>query len=91
MILEPFEKTHVMEYNHKVCFSEKPIKECPRGTEPTEEKEHKIKYICLQRTSSEGTRLLREARRNPKAVLELPEQNPSFTESMKVPVKCEAY
>lgn len=32
MILEPCEMTAVMDYNHKVCFSVKPVKQCPKGT-----------------------------------------------------------
>jgi hypothetical protein len=24
--------TAVMDYNHKVCFSVKPVKQCPKGT-----------------------------------------------------------
>jgi len=86
---KPFEKTHVIEYNQKICFSEKPIKECPRGTYATEEKEQKVKYLCYKRTSSEGRRLLREAQRS--TILELPKQNPSFTENVQIPVKCEVY
>jgi hypothetical protein len=88
---KPFEKTQLVEYNQKVCFSERPIKECPRGTEPKDEREQKMSFICLQRDSSEGRRLLREARRNPKAILDLPEQNPSLTETIMIPTRCEAY
>jgi hypothetical protein len=88
---KPFEKTDVVEYNQKVCFSQKPVKECPRGTQASEEKEQKTKYICLQRSSSEARQLLREARRNPKAILELPEQNPSYTETMQIPVRCQGF
>lgn len=67
------------------------MKECPRGTQVSEEKEQKTKYICLQRSSSEARQLLREARRNPKAILELPEQNPSYTETMQIPVRCQGF
>jgi hypothetical protein len=88
---QPHEKTDVMEYNHKICFSDKPVKECPRGTENDETKEQKIKYLCLERSSTEARRLLREARRNPKAILELPEQNPSYTETKTVPTSCRVY
>jgi len=87
----PIEKTDVMEYNHKVCFSANPIKECPRGYRPDEKKDQKIKYLCFPRNDSEARRLLREARRNPKAILDLPEQNPSFTETSSIPVTCKSH
>jgi hypothetical protein len=31
---EAVEQTKVIEYNHKICFSLKPIKQCPEGTMP---------------------------------------------------------
>jgi hypothetical protein len=90
---KPIEKTHMMElYNHKVCFSQRPVKECPKNTEPKEEKEQKMPFLCFSRTSTEGRRLIREAKRNPRAVLDLPtEQNPSFIETLRIPQSCEVY
>jgi hypothetical protein len=89
---KPIEKTQVVEYNHKVCFSEQPVKECPRRMEPKETESKRIKYTCLPRDSSEARQLLREARRNPKAKLDLPQsQNPSYTEVQEIPVSCSAY
>jgi hypothetical protein len=88
---KPIEKTIVQEFNHKVCFSDKPVKECPRRTSPKETEEKKVKFYCFQRDSREAREYLRETRRNPKAKLDLPEQNPSYTDSMKIPTKCSAY
>jgi hypothetical protein len=88
----PVEKTDVQEFNHKVCFSINPVKECPRGYRQDKTEDKKIKYLCYPRNDSEARRLLREARRNPKSILELPRNsNPSFTENVKVPTTCKSY
>lgn len=88
----PIEKTDVQEYNHKVCFSINSVKECPRGYRPDEKEDKKIKYLCFPRNDSEARRLLRESRRNPKNILDLPKNsNPSFTETIKVPKSCKSY
>jgi hypothetical protein len=88
---KPIEKTIVQEFNHKVCFSDKPVKECPRRTYPKETEDKKVKFYCFQRDSQEAREYLRETRRNPKTKLDLPEQNPSFTDTIQVPRSCAAY
>jgi hypothetical protein len=87
---EPVEKTEVMEYNHKICFSIKPVKACPEDSYADKTKEQKISFTCLDRTSSEARRLLREARRTNRPV-ELPSTKPSFVETLTVPSTCVVY
>jgi hypothetical protein len=89
--MEPIEKTETMEYNHKVCFSVKPVKTCPEESYPAKTKEMKVGFVCLDRSSSEARRLLREAQRSDRPVRQLPSTKPSFVETLTVPSACEAY
>ncbi|GMR48938.1 hypothetical protein PMAYCL1PPCAC_19133 [Pristionchus mayeri] len=87
---EPLEKTRVIEYSNRVCFSKTPVPECPRKSIENEEnmKEIKVKFACLSRSDSETARLLREARREILSIDHLPE---SFVETFTVPRVCLAY
>jgi len=88
--IKPIEKTEIIEHTHKICFSVKPTPACPEGSYAEKTKDQKTKFICMDR--SEGRRLLREARRNPTSILDLPkDQNPSFTETLRVPSTCVVY
>jgi hypothetical protein len=88
---DPIEKTEVMEYNHKICFSLKPVKACPEESYPQETKTSKISFSCLDRSSEEARRLLRQARRQSGPV-DLPEDSKiSFVESITVPTTCVSY
>jgi hypothetical protein len=88
--IDPIEKTETMEYNHKICFSVKPVKSCPENSYPGKTKEMKVGFACLDRSSSEARRLLREAQRTDKPI-RLPSTKPSFVETITVPSACEAY
>jgi hypothetical protein len=87
---EPTEKTEVMEYNHKICFSVKPVKSCPEDSYPGQTKEMKVGFTCLDRSSSEARRLLRDARRTNRPI-QLPSTKPSFVETITVPSTCVVY
>jgi hypothetical protein len=87
---QPIEKTEVLEYNHKICFSVKPVKACPEDSYPQQTKEQKVGFTCLDRSSSEARQLLREARRSTRPV-ELPTNKPSFVETITVPSTCVVY
>jgi hypothetical protein len=85
---EPIEKTMVMEYNHKICFSMKPIKECPRDRYPTNESNNfKVQFACLGRDSLEARRLIRQLK-SEKVLNEVRKLAPSFVENIKFPTKC---
>jgi len=87
---DPIEKTEVMEYNHKICFSIKPVKACPEDSYPQETKEQKVSFSCMDRSSPEARRLLREARRTNQPV-SLPNTKSSFTETLSIPSTCVVY
>jgi len=88
--VEPIEKTRVIEYSGRVCFSKQPVPECPRKTyeKESETKEMKVKFACLERSSSEARRLLRESRREILSIESLPH---SFVETLTVPKACVVY
>jgi len=89
--VEPIEKTEVLEYNHKVCFSSKPVKTCPQDAYPQKTKDHKIQFACMDRSTPEARRLLREARRSDKPI-DLPyDLKSSFVETISVPTACVVY
>jgi hypothetical protein len=84
---EPIEKTRVMEYNHKICFSMKPVRECPRSRYPTIKTNNiKVQFACLSRDSLQARRLIRQLKSE--QVLEVSGLSPSFVETVKSPTKC---
>jgi hypothetical protein len=89
---KPQLKTKVIEYQHKLCFSEKPVKRCPRGTQPDEDSqtEVNVKFFCLDRTSSEARSLQRQVRQG--ETVDAEGRKSSFNEQIAQPTKCvEAY
>jgi len=89
----------VIEFNHKICFSAQPVKQCPEGTRPTDDneddsgksqKQKKMQqFICLSRSSTEARRLQRQARQG--VNVDLPNQSPSLVEAVAQPTRCLAY
>jgi hypothetical protein len=87
----------------KVCFSMEPVKKCPRGSYPAsqdsdngyesstgqEKNGKKVKFTCMNRSSDETRRLLRESRRG--EVLDVSEHQASMTEFVEEPKKCLRY
>jgi len=67
--MKPVKMTKMIEYNHKVCFSKSPVKQCPEGSSPatnnqgSEEKQAKVQFTCLQRSSTEARQMARLVRR----------------------------
>jgi len=95
--IEPVERTMTMEYNHKVCFSLKAVKQCPQGYYPGEEdeegkellKRNKVNFACLDRQSIEAKRLRSIVRRTGTA--DVSEYSASFVETVVVPDVCVKY
>ncbi|KAH7727145.1 VIT-4 protein [Aphelenchoides avenae] len=80
-----------MEYHEKMCFSTRPVKKCPLGTEPDSTNEKSVPFKCYQRGSMNAQRMLKKAR-NGDLLDELHDEEPSFSHSVKVPRTCvEAY
>ncbi|GMT05795.1 hypothetical protein PENTCL1PPCAC_27969, partial [Pristionchus entomophagus] len=88
--VDPVEKTRVIEYSNRVCFSKTPVPECPRKSMENEEnmKETNVKFACLKRSDRETSRLIREARREVLSLEDFPE---SFVETIFVPRTCVVY
>jgi hypothetical protein len=103
---EPVMKTKVIEYNHKICFSTKPVKQCPEGTTSAHNYQQdnsgerqqgqksksvvKMAFACLDRSSVDARRMARQARRG--VVVELDSENqPNFREDVQQPERCVRY
>jgi hypothetical protein len=88
---DPIEKTRVIEFGHKICFSMKPAAECPKNRYPTEtKKEIKAQFACLPRSDVQARQILRKTRTQ-RVVDEVSELAPSFVETIRIPIKCEQY
>ncbi|KAF8354017.1 hypothetical protein PRIPAC_95640 [Pristionchus pacificus] len=89
-VVEPIEKTRVIEYSNRVCFSKSPVPECPSKSMENEDKmkEMKVKFTCLPRSDRETARLMRETRRDVLSLEDFPE---SFVETINTPKSCLAY
>lgn len=96
--VEPEDRTVIMEYNHKVCFSLQPVKQCPEGYQAGEQddedakqllKRPKVQFSCLDRQSIEAKRLRKIVRKN--GVANLSDYNPSFYEVVVIPETCVQY
>jgi hypothetical protein len=86
--------TKMIEYNHELCFSTKPIFECPTNSYPTEHQPEskKVSFGCLPRTDAHAIRLEREVMRERIVDInnvEGVQLKPSFVESVFVPTKCQ--
>jgi len=86
---KPIQRTKVVEYHHKLCFSTEPVKRCPRNSQPDENaktEEKNVKFFCLDRSSAEARRLQRQVRDG--KIVESEGRNPSFNEVVEQPTKC---
>jgi len=87
---KPVDRTQLLEYAQKVCFSMKPVKKCPQGTVPDDSsdmKSVKTQFFCLERSSSQARRLQRQVRQG--KVVESEGQKPTFFDNVEQPTKCQ--
>ncbi|KAI6209112.1 hypothetical protein M3Y96_00186500 [Aphelenchoides besseyi] len=90
--IKPISRTESMEYNHKICFSTKPVKGCPRGTTPDDEAETQstsVEFFCLERTSTDARRLLRQVRQD--SLIDTAGRPVAFNQNIDQPTKCLAF
>jgi hypothetical protein len=80
--------TQVIERNHELCFSMKPVLECPTNTYPVDHQTEskKVSFGCLPRTDSQSVHLEREVQRQ--HIINTDQLKPSFVESVFVPIQC---
>jgi hypothetical protein len=83
----PIMKTKVIEYNHKLCFSLRAVKQCPRGSFAEDTEKSKVPFTCLNRSSPQTRRLLRQAR-SQDITSQLGSFKQSIVESVKVATSC---
>lgn len=83
----PVMRTKVIEYNHEICFSMKPVEMCPEDTYVGNDKtvEKKITFACLSRSKHEAAKLARRARTH---ILDMEEYKPSFVDTVFIPNEC---
>jgi hypothetical protein len=89
----PIRTTKVLEYNHKVCFSVSPVKQCPPGTYSVDDQKmddgKKIQFACLSRADPKARQLQRQARKG--VIADMSGLEPSFLEAVSQPRKCAVY
>jgi len=73
--IKPIKMTAIKEMSQKVCFSKKPVKQCPEGSVPVfddqneitkpnkDEGDEKTQFACLRRTSAEADHFTRTVRK----------------------------
>jgi hypothetical protein len=87
---KPVDRTHVLEYSQKICFSSEPVKKCPQGMtqdENSESKQTKVQFFCLNRSSTQARRLQRQVRQG--IVVESKDYPLSFFDTIEQPTKCQ--
>lgn len=95
--MKPVEQTIITEYNHKICFSMKAVRQCPKGWRAAENDQEeqllpieKVMFTCLERNSIEAKRIKKVLRRNG-TFEELAEYSISFVEPIRIPERCIQY
>jgi len=84
------DRTQVLEYSQKICFSSEPVKKCPQGMIPdenTEPKQVKVQFFCLDRSSTQARRLQRQVRQG--TVVKSDGFQLSFFDTVEQPTKCQ--
>jgi len=81
---EPIKATAVMEQEGEVCFSKQPIHVCPESASIKESKKQTVAFVCEPRSRS----VIQKAREARRGIVEV-SGPPSFSESVRVAVKCE--
>jgi hypothetical protein len=92
-VQEPRKATKVIEQAHEICFSTKPIRQCPKNTYPMSSSEYKqVTFTCLPRSDPEAHSLQRIARsQNIVRLLEPMLAKTSFVQEVQIPVTCQPY
>jgi len=79
--------TKVIESAHEICFSTKPVPECPTTTYATKfEEEKKVSFACLPRSDPEAHTLQRLA--STQKIVQTEQLKASFVETVLIPQEC---
>ncbi|KAI3415980.1 hypothetical protein GPALN_005538 [Globodera pallida] len=95
----PTWKTKIHEESHAVCFSTRPVKQCPQGAQAyssltndyatgvEQNKSKKVNFVCMERSEPETRRLLSLLRRGQR-VVDVNARGASFTQNVSEPQQC---
>jgi len=82
--------TKVIEQAHELCFSMKPVPQCPSNTYATKfDEEKKVSFACLPRSDSEAHSLYRLASTN--KIVQTEQLKASFVETVLIPQECRQF
>jgi hypothetical protein len=89
-VQRPRQSTKVIESAHEICFSMKPVPECPSTTYPTKfEEEKKVSFACLPRSDPEAHSLYRLASND--KIVQTEQLKASFVETVLIPQECRQF
>lgn len=94
--MDPIERTMITEYNHKICFSTKLVKQCSKNSYPKKQtldsgdRGKKVTFACLNRDSVEAKQIKKNVRKfgTSEKVANL---SVSFVEFHRIPTECVQY
>jgi len=87
---KPVQRTHVLEYSQKLCFSSKPVMKCPQGMsqdDNSESRQVKVEFFCVDRSSTQARRLQRQVRKG--EIVDSSDYKLSFVDNIEQPTKCQ--
>jgi hypothetical protein len=89
-VQRPRQSTKVIESAHEICFSTKPVPECPSTTYATKfEEEKKVSFACLPRSDPEAHALYRLASND--KIVQTEQLKASFVETVLIPQECRQF
>jgi hypothetical protein len=89
-VQRPRQLTKVIESAHEICFSTKPVPECPSTTYATKfEEEKKVSFACLPRSDPEAHTLYRIASQD--KIVQTEQLKASFVETVLIPQECRQF
>jgi len=89
-VQRPRQSTKVIESAHEICFSTKPVPECPSTTYPTKfAEEKKVSFACLPRSDPEAHALYRLASND--KIVQTEQLKASFVETVLIPQECRQF
>lgn len=91
--IKPVTRTHVLEKSSEVCFSTKPVKQCPKETFEQKTEKTQVEYVCVPRDHSAVRKLLTQARKTvvPEEKLARMENTQKVELMLEQPRLCVAY
>jgi len=89
--IQPVQRTVAVQHRERICFTQKPVKQCPEGSRQVGSTPEEVNVTCMKRSEHKAQRMLRQLRTQ--NVIELPEASEYSVDeklSIKVPHTCVA-